>query len=129
MRYVWAPCTFGVVSKCGKVVVRDGACCCAVCFTAFPNTFCLCCVMSRRTFVWSGSGVETWLCIGGGALQEESGSWSDAFGFWDGGYWGFESSLGRWMWRKVNLLEGVWLVSWVVTILVRLEVDTFHMFV
>ena len=85
MRYVWAPCTFGVVSKCGKVVVRDGACCCAVCFTAFPNTFCLCCVMSRRTFVWSGSGVETWLCIGGGALQEESGSWSDAFGFWDGG--------------------------------------------
>ena len=62
-------------------------------------------------------------------MQEESGSWSDAFGFWDGGYWGFESSMGGWMWRKVNLLEGVWLVSWVATILVRLKVDTFQMFV
>ena len=74
MRYVWAPCTFGVVSKCGKVVVRGGECCCFVCVPALPNTFCLWCVVFRRTFVWSGPGVETWLCFGGGALREESGS-------------------------------------------------------
>ena len=51
MRYTWAECTFGVVCKCGEVIVSGGECCCFVCFPAFPNTCCLSCVVFGRTLV------------------------------------------------------------------------------